>query len=243
MSFFNAIKALFPRSKAFEMIQDSSLRKFVKGLSRLPDDVKANLESVYLDLFPESTRALEEWEKEFGVLFADEQYGDTRQGILKALWRSNTGGQTAEYLQGILQQVDNRILVIENVPVKNPRDANSVFACHCGFQSSVCGNKNMSCGFKVGDSEFVPAVLRNDSESVYDIPVDPIFWENYFFVCGGVVRNSRKEIVYCQKLVLDSKWKSYIEYLILKVKPVQTGALVFIQWVDGLDETRSRNRR
>lgn len=240
MNFFNSIVALFPRGKAWRMIQDTNLRKFVKGLSRLPDNCREEMEKVYLDLFPDSTRALAEWENQFAVLFAAEQYGEQRSGILKALWKANEGGQTAEYLQTLLQQVDSRLKVIENVPVKNPRDTNAVFACMCGQQSSVAGNKRLNCGYKAGDSEFEPTVIRNDAEAVYDIPVDKTFWENYFFVCANVVRNQRKEIIYCQKLIMDSKWKPYIEYLILKVKPVQTGAIIFIEWVDGYDNTRRR---
>lgn len=240
MSFFEAIENLFPRSKAFVMTHETKLRKLIKGISVLPDDVRLETEHVYLDLFPDSTRALEEWENQFAVLFASEQYGSARSGILKALWKANEGGQTAEYLQSLLQQVDKRIKVVENSPVKNPRDANAVFACMCGQQSSVAGNKRLCCGFKAGDAAFEPTVIRNDSEVVYDIPVDEEYWENYFFVCANVVRNSKKEIIYCQKLVMDSKWKPYIEYLILKIKPVQTGALIFIEWVEGYDNLRRR---
>lgn len=232
MSFFESLRKLFPRSKAFDMTQETTLRKFVKGLSALPDDVKTSTENVYMDLFPESTRALSEWEKQFAVLFADEQYGDTRAGILQSLWQANTGGQTAEYLQSLLQKVNSKIKVIENVPVKNPRDANAVLACICNYKAAVCGNKVLNCSYKLGDSEFTPAVIRNDSESVYNIPAESEFWENCFFVCGGVIRNSIKEIVYCQKLDLDKKWKPFVEYLILKIKPVQTTAVVFINWVD-----------
>lgn len=238
MTFFNALKALFPRSKSFNLIHDAPLRRFVKGLSYLPDDVKTEMEKVYLDLFPDYTRALDEWEKQFAVLFADEQYGDTRYGILKSLWRVNRGGQTAEYLQELLRQVDNRILVLENNPVKNPRDANAVLAAICGYKTAVAGNKACCCGYKKGDADFVPAVIKNDSENVYDIPIDAAYWENCFFICGGVVRNSIGEIVYCQKLEINKKWKPFIEYLILKIKPVQTAAIVFIKWVD--QDTRRR---
>lgn len=243
MSFFSAIKTLFPHGKAWHMVQNTNLRQFVKGLSVLPDDCREEMEKVYLDLFPDTTRALSEWENQFAVLFASEQYGEQRAGILKALWKANEGGQTAQYLQALLQQVDKRIKVVENVPVKNPRDTNAVFACMCGQQSSVAGNRNLNCGYKAGDSEFEPTVIRNDSDAIYDIPVDETYWENYFFVCANVVRNSRKEIIYCQKLTIDSKWKPYIEYLILKIKPVQTGALIFIEYVDDYDADLTRARR
>lgn len=240
MSFFKSLKLLLPKSKAFDITQNTSVRKFVKGLSYLPEDVKKENELVFMDLFPETTRAMEEWEKQFSVLFADLQYGDTRRGILKSLWQVNKGGQDLKYLEGLLQNICPEIKVFENNPVKNPRDANAVFSCMCGQRTSVCGNKKLCCGYKNGDGEFVPSVIRNDTDQLYDIPVDVTFWENYFFISKNVVLNSRKEIIYCQKLLLDSKWKPFIEYLILKVKPVHTGVLVFIQYIDNYDSLRRR---
>lgn len=242
MSFFESLKLLLPSGKAFDITQNTTVRKFFKGLSHLPEDVKKNMELVYFDLFPDTTRAMSEWEKQFSVLFADMQYGDTRQGILKSLWRSTKGGQDLKYLQSLLWGISKDINVFENIPVKNPRDSNAVYGCMCGQRTSVCGNRKLCCGFKDGDSEFTPTVIRNDSDQLYDIPVDELYWQNYFFVAKSVVRNSFNEIVYCQKLILDSKWKKFIEYLILKVKPVHTGALIFIQYVDGYDNTRKTRR-
>lgn len=243
MSFFNAIKILLPRAKAFDLTQDSKLKSFFKGLAVLPDDVKKETELVYMDLFPESTRAMDEWEKQFSVLFADEQYGDMRRGILTSLWQANSGGQSLKYLEKLLQNISVDIRLFENNPVKNPRDANAVFGCMCGQKQAVCGNKKLNCGYKDGDSEFMPTVIRNDSDQLYDIPVDESFWENYFFVAKNVVYNSRKEIIYCQKLYLDAKWKAFVEYLILKVKPVHMGALIFIDYIENYDQTKMRGRK
>lgn len=242
MSFFGALKLLLPTGKAFDITQETKVRKFVRGLSVLPEDIKRENELVYMDIFPESTRAMEEWEKQFSVLFADMQYGDTRRGILKALWQANIGGQDLKYLQAVLQNINPDIKVFENIPVKNPRDANAVFGCMCGQQWAVCGNRKMSCGYKDGDSEFIPTVIRNDKDQLYDIPDDILYWQNYFFIAKNAVRNSRNEIIYCQKLILDSKWKSFIEYMVLKIKPVQMGCIIFIHYVDNYDQNRIRRR-
>lgn len=239
MSFFNVLKLLFPRSNAFELIYENKLKKVIKGISHLPDDVKSETGKVYFDLFPETTRAYDEWEKQFSVLFADEQYGDNRKGILQALWKANSGGQSLYYLQEVLQNVISEIKVYENIPVKNPRDANAVFGCMCGQKWAVAGNKKMLCGYKDGDSEFNPAVIKNNNEQIYDIPVDEDFWQNYFFIAKNVVRNKKGEIVYCQKITADKKWKAYVEYLILKIKPVHTGAIIFIDWKENYDATRN----
>lgn len=244
MRFFNVLKLLFPKTNIFELIFNSRLRKFIKGLSLLLEDVHKKTEEVFFDIFPETTRAYNEWEKQFAVLFASEQYGDNRVGILKSLWKANIGGQSLNYIEQVLQEVIPSIHVYENNPVKNPRDANAVFGCMCGQKWSVAGNKRLCCGFKDGDSEFVPAVIRNNSETTYDIPVDVHYWENYFFVAGSVVRNSKGEIIYCEKIFADKKWKPYIEYLVLKLKPVHTGIIIFIKWIENYDEiTRLRRKR
>lgn len=231
MSFFQSIKTLLPRSKAFDITHDGNLRGFFKGLAYLPDDVRKKTEETFLDLFPDTTRALEEWENQFDVAFSNEIYGETRNAILKALWQANIGGQSLFYMQSLLKRVSNKLFVLENTPVVNPRDANAVFGCMCGLQLSCCGNKTANCGYKRGDSGFIPSILRNGTDVEYDIPNIPEYWENCFFVCGGAVRNSKNEIVYCQKLQLEEKWKTYIEYLILKVKPVQMTAIIFIEYV------------
>ncbi|MBQ0165497.1 MAG: hypothetical protein KBT02_00130 [Treponema sp.] len=243
MSFFESIKALLPFGKAFSFDKDTDSYRFFKGLAALPDDVRRETDKVFFDLFPETTEAIEEWENQFSVKFAAEQYGDSRRGILEALWKSNAGGQSAQYLQECLQKVCPEIKVVENVPIKNPRDANSALVALVGQKQMLCGRKTALCGFRQGDKDFTPTVIRNDNEVLYDIPVDPRYWENYFYVCRNVMRNSRKEIIYCQKLELDLKWKPYVEYLILKLKPAQSGALVFIEWVENLDEDRAKGRR
>lgn len=242
MSFIKVFKLLFPKGKSFELVFETKLKKFIRGLSVLFDDIKKETEKVFLDLFPETTRAFDEWEKQFSVLFASEQYGENRVGILKALWQANIGGQSLEYIQSVLQNVIPEIRVFENTPIKNPHEANAVFSCMCGQKWSVCGNKKLSCGYEAGDSKFIPSIIRNDSEQIYDVPVDTRYWENYFFVAKDVVRNPLHEIVYCQKLTLDTKWRACIEYLILKMKPVHTGVIVFIDWKENYDATRSQRR-
>lgn len=242
MKFYEAIRSLLPHGKAWRFAKDSNAEKFFKGIAGLPENLRNEMDKVYLDLFPDTTSATEEWQKQFAVQFANEQFGDTDRGILSALWKSNSGGQSAQYLQTLLRKVDGRISVIENVPVKNPRDANSVMAALCNQKVMRCGNKKARCAYRVGDETFEPTVIRNDQETTYDIPVDTTYYEQYFFVCRDVVRNTYGEIIYCQKLQMDKKWREYVEYLILKVKPAQTGALVFIEWVDGYDNQEARRR-
>jgi len=52
--FFEAIKQLFPRSRAFELFADNSKRKLIKGIAELPENIRREAELVYLDLFPDT---------------------------------------------------------------------------------------------------------------------------------------------------------------------------------------------
>ena len=80
MSFLKVFKLLFPRVKSFELVFETKLKKFIRGLSVLPEDTKTETEKVFLDLFPETTRAFDEWEKQFAVLFASERSEERRVG-------------------------------------------------------------------------------------------------------------------------------------------------------------------
>jgi len=72
--FFEAIKQLFPRSRAFELFADNSKRKLIKGIAELPENIRREAELVYLDLFPDTTRFPEKWEKVFALFFTEAEF-------------------------------------------------------------------------------------------------------------------------------------------------------------------------
>jgi hypothetical protein len=44
------------------------------------------------------------------------------------------------------------------------------------------------------------------------------------------MRNESNEIMYVEPISLSVVWKNIVEYLILKIKPVQSTAVVFVRW-------------
>lgn len=227
---FAAIKNLFPLSKAFQLFADNNKRKLIKGLSRLPENIRSEIEMVYGDLFPDTTRFPEKWESVFAIFFKEEELIKRRE-ILDSLWKINQGGgQTALFLQDVLQKIIPNIMVIENVPVKNPRDGNIATLSVCNYKTMRCGNSKAVAYYRIGDPDFVPSVLQNDSSDLYSISDNPYFWGNCFYICQSIDRNSRKEIIFIKKIKIEKKWKNYIEYLILKLKPVHTTAVLYIEW-------------
>jgi len=231
-NFFDALKLLFPRSRAFELFMDNSKRKFFNGLAVLPEGIRKDAELAYFDLFPDTTRFPEKWEKVFALIFTEAEK-IKRRDILDSMWKTFAGDQSTSFLETMLQCIDPRIYVIENIPVSNPRHSVVVLLSVCGHNTMRCGHKRAVCGYRLGNKNFVPTIIKNDATTEYNIPVDRAYWENCFFICASIIRNQHQNILYVEPLRLNEVWKNFVEYMILKVKPVHTTAIVFIDWFKG----------
>jgi hypothetical protein len=227
--FFEAAKALFPQSRAFQLFIKNRKYKLVQALCELPKNVRKEAELVYFDLFPETTRYPEKWEEVFALFFTKVEY-QKRRAVIDSMWKMINGGQSGEFLQDLLQCIDKNIRIIENVPISNPRHSSIVDLCVNGHRSMRCGNRKAVCNYRRGNIDFTPTIIQNDATSDYKIPLDVDYWAFCFFVCKSAVRNSGGRILYIEPLQIDAVWRNYVEYLILKVKPVQSTAIVFIDW-------------
>lgn len=267
--FFGAIRALLPTGRAWDITQEKNLRKLFESIAPLPENIRREIEGVYLDYFPETTRALEEWEKTFHVRFSAFLFSESeRRIVLKVLWLLRYGNTTAEFMQRILRCIVPRINVTENTPVGNPIglsfayrsvNGNKYMCCgnknafcnfHVGEQPpahvtyrsvngnrlTVCGNKNAYCNYNLGDPPWRPYVLRNDSMEVYDIPPDARYWAMCFFISGEVFRDDNRRFIVFQRIKVAAKWRQFIEYVVLALKPVQSTAILFVQYMDDEQE-------
>lgn len=101
MMFLRIIKHLLPNARAWRITIDKKLRQFFEGLSSSGDDIKALFDGVWLDVFPQTTRELDTWEKQFGLRdtgITEQQ----RRDRLDATWKA-LGGQDPRYIQDTLQ--------------------------------------------------------------------------------------------------------------------------------------------
>jgi hypothetical protein len=101
MIFLRVFKHLLPRGRAWRITVNKKLRQFFAGLSGVGDRVKIYLDEIWLDIFPETTRQLDEWEQQFGLPdtgITEQQ----RRDRLAATWRA-LGGQSPQYIQGALR--------------------------------------------------------------------------------------------------------------------------------------------
>lgn len=101
MMFLRIFKHLLPNARAWRITVDKKLRQLFEGLSGVGPDVKTFFDEVWLDIFPETTRDLDEWEKQFGL----RDTGITeqeRRDRLDATWKA-LGGQDPRYIQDTLR--------------------------------------------------------------------------------------------------------------------------------------------
>jgi len=121
----NLFKALLPRSRAWSLIRDRSIRRFFEGISVVTTDTRAYFDQVYAELFPSTTTRLSDWERQFGLLdyaLSEEQ----RRTRIDNQWKF-TGGQSPGYIQDTLRAAGFDVYVHEwwepgtNPPVaRNP---------------------------------------------------------------------------------------------------------------------------
>ena len=100
MPFLRQFQHLLPDAKAWRITIDKTLRRLFVGLTIAPSDARDYIDDVYADLFPDTTRELDEWERQFGLTPAALE-ADRRLN-LAAEW-SATGGQSPRYIQDVLQ--------------------------------------------------------------------------------------------------------------------------------------------
>ena len=229
--FFDAVKSLLPTSMTWNLTQQRNLRRLFEAIAVLPEDLRTEIEKVYMDFFPDSTRCIDRWEEVFTVIFTQSDL-EQRREFLSLLWGINHGGQSLYFIRSVLQGVYPAIVVEENIPTANPREANLAYFSVCDNEIMVCDNEKAVCDYREGDETFVPTILRNDTAGPYSVPNDARYWEFCFYVCKRVIRNARNEILYVEKLRIPKMYKNYIEYFILRIKPVHTVAVMAVEWTE-----------
>jgi len=233
--FFEAIKNLFPQSRAFQLFVDNDKRRMITALSDLPESVRQDAEMVYFDLFPDTTRFPQKWADVFALIFNGNEK-EKQRDVIDSMWKTISGNQGLTFLEDILDYIDNGFCVGENVPAIDPRNSQGAALAICDYKTMVCDGEFAVCDYSVGNIDFIPTVLQNDTSELYDIPEDVNFWQTCFFIGKTIVRSDGGDILYVEPLPLDIKWKNLVEYLILKIKPTHTTAVLFVDWQEENEE-------
>ena len=235
--FFGAIRSLLPTGRAWDITQKTNLRRVFESLVPLPDDIRRELEAVYMDNFPDTTRALEKWEEIFHVRFSASlfTYGE-RRIILKALWLMRYGNTTAQFMQSVLRMFFPGVRVTENVPVVNAPGVVFEYKSLNGMPYMCCGNRRAVCDYHIGNHDWVPTVLRNNTQAPWDMFGGDAYSSMCFFISRDVWRDVDGKIQVLQRLKIHEKWQAFFEYMVLALKPVHTTAILFVLYVPNDDE-------
>jgi hypothetical protein len=207
MMFLRIFKHLLPRGRAWRITVDKKLRQFFAGLSGVGDRVKTFLDEIWLDIFPEYTRELSEWEQQFGLRdtgLTEQQ----RRDRLAATWKA-LGGQDPTYIQATLRGAGFDVYVHEwwepgSEPAigvhgaatpRNPlmwlrREFTGVsLLVECGEPLALCGEEFAAAGNSLNPLGY-PLVNK-----VYDTIPDIIP------LCGEPVAEAGEELALCGNFV------------------------------------------
>lgn len=234
--FFQVFQHLLPRAEAWKTTVNKTLRKFFAGLAAgVPDDARTFIDLVHGDAFPDTTRELEAWEREFGL----EPNGDeaTRRLALAAEWKA-TGGQSPSYIQGVLQTAGFSVYVHEwwsSGPPYVARDPRSytnqpligTTQCSAFPSQPVCRKKGNVLFPQFQCNRF----LANDTGYLVNkdltlnapprVPDDPAFWPYFLYIGGQTFPNHA---------VVDSARRAELERLVLKLRPAQQWVVLLIDY-------------
>lgn len=214
-------KHLLPTGRAWSLTENKNLRRLFIALDSMRGRAQDHINNAWLDLFPETTRHLDDWEAQFGlprVTLTDKQ----RRGRLAAAWK-DVGGQSPGYLQNILRANGFNVTLFdwwdpETLEARNPLTVLasgylvSVPGVDCGDTRSACGEDFAQCG----NFEFTkgyPLVNKfiYDRDSIgYTVPNDPAKWP-YFMYIGG--EN------FGDLAVIPTARRYEFEALLLKIRP------------------------
>jgi hypothetical protein len=230
--FLRIIQHLLPTGEAWRTTIDKALRRLFDGLSTIGADARAYIDLVYLDLFPETTRQLGEWERFYGLSPSASTTEASRRLALSAEWKA-TGGQSAWYIQSVLRAAGFDVYVFSAWESESPwvaRDPRDYLTSallgttQCGEALAQCGEAGAVCGTTLVND---PSYLVNvdlTSRAQPPLPSDPARWPHFMYVGGETFG----DVV----LIPVERWREF-ERLVLKLRPLHAWVGLFADSVEG----------
>lgn len=253
MLFLRIFQHLLPRSEPWKLTIDKTLRRFFEGLAAgIADPARLFIDQVHEDLFPDTTRELERWQKEFGLGPSSDEA--TQRLALAAEWRA-TGGQSPDYFEQVLQTAGFDLYVFDwwsSGPPYVARDPRSyttqpligTVQCSAFANQRQCQAENTlaqpQCDRFLANE---PGYLVNKDltrQAPPPVPNDPKFWPFFIYV-GASSFGTRAEV--------SSSRRAELERLVLKLRPTQLWIVMLVDYIgddfyvtrDGLSRYTTRD--
>jgi hypothetical protein len=242
---FRLFQHLLPDAHAWRITITKTLRKFFEGLSALPEAARQFADEVHGDAFPDTTRELAEWEAQFGL----DANPDTaiRRLQLTAAWRAS-GGQSPNYIQGVLQAAGFDVYVHEwwesgpPYVARDPRDYTDspligTWQCTGDPGAPIVGQPqctgNTPDGNRIAGQPQCNSFLANNPRYIVNkdltprapppIPDHPSTWP-YFLYVGGET--------FPDLAIVPAERRDEFERFILKIRPTQNWIVLLIDYGD-----------
>lgn len=233
----NIFKHLLPRAKAWSLTINKRLRQFFDGLSTQGSDFKNYIDLVWLDIFPSTTRYIENWETIFNLPDSGLTEQE-RRDRLDARWKAE-GRQDPKYIQDTLRNAGFDVYVHEwwdpaSLPSIVKRDPTAVVTgdsymlvnieygtdfidnalcgeavMYCGEQAAICGNVT------AGDWKIIE----------YAPPPDPNDWPFVYYIGGATFPNTA---------TIPASRKTEFEKLLLSISPTQQWIGMLVRYADAI---------
>ena len=244
MQFLRLFSHLLPTGQAWRIVIDKTLRRFFLGLSEQPAITKAYIDDVYLDLFPETTRELNEWERQFGLSLTDMSSAPAVTAgrlALAAEWKA-TGGQSPSYIQGVLRAAGFDVYVYDwwssgpPYVARDPRNytesaLTGIYQC-TGYSSPgvplhsqpECSSlpTQPQCNDWLANDIFYLVNKDLTRRAPPPVPDDPNTFPYWFYIAGAT---------FPTHAIVDITRRDEFERLVLKLRPLHlwVGVLVDFQ--------------
>jgi len=98
----DTLRHLLPDSTAWRLVVERTLKKYLRGVATVGSDTVAFVDDVYDDLWPDLTRELTEWLKQFGIDYWAWSNDDDMRDYLDFRWGEDRG-QSPKHLQDKLR--------------------------------------------------------------------------------------------------------------------------------------------
>lgn len=232
---------LLPRALAWQTTTPGKrLRQYFEGLAGFAGEVRAFVDGVYLDLFPDTTRELAAWEKQFALNGGGSEAD--RRAKLAAAWAMQ-GGQSPDYIQRTLHIAGFTTVFVHEwwelpAPPYVARDPRSyvnqpligLYQCEPSSQWECFDRQPGQPLAPHCDGTLVndPGYLVNldlTRRAPPPMPDDPMRWRHVFYLGAETFPN---------RAPVPSSRIAELRELILQIKPAQQWVVMLI---DPVDET------
>ena len=193
MLFFRVFEHLLPHARAWTLTIEKQLRQFFDGITGpLGTDIKKYADDVFDDIFPATTRQLDEWERQFG-LPSNLPLEQDRRDRLDGAWKAQ-GGQSPRYIQDTLRNAGFDVYVHEwwKLPAvaspgpQIPRNAYLLLSETLTFEAQDNGKDQQDGDAAAQDGgEISPSgyALTNNSE-IQTVPNDSTKFPYFLYIAG-----------------------------------------------------------